>query len=259
MPVRLRLQRHGRRKRPFYHIVAADARAPRDGKFIEKLGTYNPMTKPATIELDRMAAYKWITKGAQPSDTVRAILRFKGVMYYKHLMRGVTKGALTQEDASQKWEAWIAAKEGNVEASRQKEAQRIADFHVAVSGVAPEIKAPEPEPVVEEAPVAKAAAAAPEATEEAAAPVAAAELTTPGDTPEEVAATEAAVAEAAAPEAAAEVVEEAAAAVEEVPEAAAEVAGEAIAEADAAKAAGDALEAASEETPEGASDVVKDA
>ncbi|WP_273447556.1 30S ribosomal protein S16 [Neolewinella agarilytica] len=217
MPVRLRLQRHGRRKRPFYHIVAADARAPRDGKFIEKLGTYNPMTKPATIDLDRMAAYKWIMKGAQPSDTVRAILRFKGVMYYKHLMRGVTKGALTQEQASEKWSAWIEAKEGSVEARRQEEAQRIANFHVAVSGTAPEIKEPEPEPVVEEA---------------------AAE---------------------AAPEAAAEVVEEAAAAVEEVPEAAAEVAGEAVAEAEAAEAAGDALEAASEATPDGASDVVKDA
>ncbi|SER37451.1 30S ribosomal protein S16 [Neolewinella agarilytica] len=225
MPVRLRLQRHGRRKRPFYHIVAADARAPRDGKFIEKLGTYNPMTKPATIDLDRMAAYKWIMKGAQPSDTVRAILRFKGVMYYKHLMRGVTKGALTQEQASEKWSAWIEAKEGSVEARRQEEAQRIANFHVAVSGTAPEIKEPEPEPVVEEA----AAEAAPEAAAEA------------------------------APEAAAEVVEEAAAAVEEVPEAAAEVAGEAVAEAEAAEAAGDALEAASEATPDGASDVVKDA
>jgi len=220
MPVRLRLQRHGRRKRPFYHIVAADARAPRDGKFIEKLGTYNPMTKPATIELDRMASYKWIMKGAQPSDTVRAILRFKGVMYFKHLMRGVTKGALTQEQASEKWSAWIEAKEGSAEARRQEEAQRIADFHVAVSGTAPEIKEPEPEPVVEEAP-----AAAVEA----------------------------------APEAAAEVVEEAAAAVEEVPEAAAEVAGEAVAEADAAEAAGDAVEAASEATPDAASDVVKDA
>ncbi|MCL4168364.1 UNVERIFIED_CONTAM: hypothetical protein GTU68_061554 [Idotea baltica] len=116
MPVRIRLQRHGRRKRPFYHIVAADARAPRDGKFIEKLGTYNPMTVPATIELDRMAAYKWIMKGAQPSDTVRAILRFKGVMYFKHLMRGVEKGALTQEEASKKFQEWIDDKEEVVEA-----------------------------------------------------------------------------------------------------------------------------------------------
>jgi small subunit ribosomal protein S16 len=144
MPVRLRLQRHGRRKRPFYHIVAADARAPRDGKFIEKLGTYNPMTVPATIELDHMAAYRWIMKGAQPSDTVRAILRFKGVMYFKHLMRGVEKGALSQEDASKKFEEWIAAKEGG-----------------ATAGKVPVIKVPEPEPVVVAAAPAAAEAEAP--------------------------------------------------------------------------------------------------
>ncbi len=167
MPVRLRLQRHGRRKRPFYHIVAADARAPRDGKFIEKLGTYNPMTVPATIELDRMAAYKWLTKGAQPSDTVRAILRFKGVMYFKHLMRGVQKGALTQEQASEKWEAFVEAKEGAVAARREKEAQKTLEFHKAVSGTAPVIVEPEPE--AEEAP-------AEEAAEEAAEPSATSEL-----------------------------------------------------------------------------------
>jgi len=144
MPVRIRLQRHGRRKRPFYHIVAADARAPRDGKFIEKLGTYNPMTVPATIELDRMAAYNWIKKGAQPSDTVRAILRFKGVMYFKHLMRGVEKGALTQEDASKKFQEWIDAKESQVASSRDAETKKQLDFHAALSGKIPVIKAPEP-------------------------------------------------------------------------------------------------------------------
>jgi small subunit ribosomal protein S16 len=162
MPVRIRLQRHGRRKRPFYHIVAADARAPRDGKFIEKLGTYNPMTVPATIELDRMASYKWIMKGAQPSDTVRAILRFKGVMYFKHLMRGVEKGALTQEEASKKFQEWIDAKEGKVAVRREAEAKKQDDFLAKVSGVVPVIKAPEP--VVE-------VAAATEAAAEEAAPV----------------------------------------------------------------------------------------
>ena len=151
MPVRLRLQRHGRRKRPFYHIVAADSRAPRDGKFIEKLGTYNPMTVPATIELDRMAAYTWLTKGAQPSNTVAAILRYKGVMYYKHLQRGVAKGALSPEEANDKFVAFIESKEGAAEAARQKEQQKIADFHEAVSGTAPVIVEPEPE-VAEEAP-----------------------------------------------------------------------------------------------------------
>ncbi|OAV42896.1 30S ribosomal protein S16 [Lewinella sp. 4G2] len=233
MPVRLRLQRHGRRKRPFYHIVAADSRAPRDGKFIEKLGTYNPMTTPATIDLDRMAAYKWLTKGAQPSNTVAAILRFKGVMYYKHLMRGVAKGALTQEQASEKWVAFIEGKEGAAEAARQKEAQKIADFHTAIAGVAPVIEEPAPEEV-----------AVPANAEE--------QLTTPDDQPEEAAATEAAVAEATG-----EGVEAAATPDAEVE--AAKIAGEAVAEAEAAAAAEEGLKAAEEVAPEGASDVEKNA
>lgn len=188
MPVRIRLQRHGRRKRPFYHIVAADARAPRDGKFIEKLGTYNPMTVPATIELDRMASYKWIMKGAQPSDTVRAILRFKGVMYFKHLMRGVEKGALTQEEASKKFQEWIDAKEGKVASRREAESQKQLDFHAALSGKVPEIKEPEPEPVAEEAaPAAEAEAPAePSATSELDAAIAEAS----GETTEEAPAAE---------------------------------------------------------------------
>ena len=94
MSVKIRLQRRGRKKAPFYHIVIADARAPRDGKFIQKIGTYNPMTVPATINLDREEAFDWLMKGAQPTDTARAILRYKGVMYRKHLQRGVSKGAL---------------------------------------------------------------------------------------------------------------------------------------------------------------------
>ena len=86
MPVKIRLARRGRRKQPYYHIIVADARAPRDGKFIEKIGSYNPMTKPATIELDREKAFEWLNKGAQPTDTARAILRFKGVMYKNCLL-----------------------------------------------------------------------------------------------------------------------------------------------------------------------------
>ena len=172
MPVRLRLQRHGRRKRPFYHIVAADARAPRDGKFIEKLGTYNPMTVPATIELDRMAAYNWLMKGAQPSDTVRAILRYKGVMYFKHLMRGVQKGALTTEQANEKFIAWIEGKEGAIAAERAKTAQKELDFRAAVSGTVPVVKQPEPEPT----PEAPAATGEEPAAEEAAEPTATSEL-----------------------------------------------------------------------------------
>lgn len=116
MSVRIRLQRHGRKQTPLYHIVIADARAPRDGSFIERIGTYNPMTRPATIEVDRMRAYEWITNGAQPTDTVRAILRFKGVMYYKHLQRGVSKGAMTPEDAELKFRAWVDEKEAKIQA-----------------------------------------------------------------------------------------------------------------------------------------------
>ncbi len=114
MSVKIRLQRRGRRKKPFYHIVVADARAPRDGRFIEKIGSYNPMTKPATIDLDRDLAYEWLMKGAQPTDTARAILRFKGVLYRKHLMRGVAKGALTEEKANEMYQQWIEAKEAAI-------------------------------------------------------------------------------------------------------------------------------------------------
>ena len=121
MAVKLRLTRKGRRKAPFYHIVAADARAPRDGKFIEKLGTYNPLTKPATVVLDTDRAYYWLTVGAQPTETVRSILRFKGVMYRKHLAGGVKKGALTQEAADAKYNEWIAQKEEKLAARREQE------------------------------------------------------------------------------------------------------------------------------------------
>jgi len=134
MPAKIRLQRHGRRKKPFYHIVVADARAPRDGRFIEKLGTYNPMTKPATIEIDRDRAFEWLMKGAQPTDTTRAILRFKGILYRKHLARGVNKGALTEEQAAQMYQDWIADKESKIEARRQETANEKAARLAAISG-----------------------------------------------------------------------------------------------------------------------------
>src|SRR6185436_15302134 len=98
MATKIRLQRKGRKKLPYYYIVVADSRAPRDGKFIERIGSYNPNTNPATIDLDNDKALNWVLKGAQPSDTCRAILSYKGVMYKKHLERGVRKEALTQED-----------------------------------------------------------------------------------------------------------------------------------------------------------------
>lgn len=175
MPVKIRLQRKGRKKRPFYHIVVADARSPRDGRFISKLGTYNPMTKPATIDIDREEAYEWLMKGAQPTDTVRAILRFKGVMYRKHLMRGVQKGALTQDEADKKWQEWIDAKEEKVTARREATAAEIENFHARLFGKAPVIV--EEAPVVEEAPAEETPA-----TEEAA-PVEAAAEETPAEEP----------------------------------------------------------------------------
>jgi len=110
MPARIRLQRHGKKQKAFYHIVVADGRAPRDGKFIEKLGTYNPGTKPATIEINFDSALTWLGKGAQPSDTVRSILKYKGIMYKKHLMGGVAKGAFTEAEAEVKFAAWINEK-----------------------------------------------------------------------------------------------------------------------------------------------------
>jgi small subunit ribosomal protein S16 len=157
MAVKIRLQRKGRRKNPFYHIVIADARSPRDGRFIEKLGVYNPMTKPATIDIDRDKAYDWLLKGAQPTDTVRAILRFKGVMYRKHLMRGVNKGAMTQEDADRLYQEWIDAKESKIASRVEETKKEIKKRHENIFGVPVAKKAPEPEPAPEvEEPVAEA-------------------------------------------------------------------------------------------------------
>lgn len=165
MAVKMRLQRKGRRKRPFYHIVVADGRAPRDGRFIERLGSYNPMTKPATIEIDRDKAFDWLEKGAQPTDTVRAILRFKGVYYKRHLMRGVAKGALTEEQAEAKYQEWIDAKESKIAARFEQTATERANLLAKLSGTPPP-PPPAPEPEEEEAPAEAADAA--EGTEPAA-------------------------------------------------------------------------------------------
>ncbi|MCD4834034.1 MAG: 30S ribosomal protein S16 [Bacteroidales bacterium] len=116
MPVKIRLTRRGRKKAPFYHIVVADSRAPRDGRFIESIGKYDPITNPATIELDFDRALDWLQKGAQPTDTCRAILSYKGVMMKKHLLEGVKKGALTEEQAEEKFQSWLNEKESKVQA-----------------------------------------------------------------------------------------------------------------------------------------------
>ena len=155
MALKIRLQRKGRKKKPFYQIVAADSRAPRDGKFIQKLGTYNPLTVPATIELNRDAAFDWLMKGAQPTDTARAILKFKGVYYKKHLQRGVAKGAFDQETADKMLAEWIEAKEAKVEKRKAATQDAVEARRKKIFGVAPVKKVEEP--------------AAEEATEEAAA------------------------------------------------------------------------------------------
>lgn len=111
MAVKIRLQRHGKKGQPFYHIVIADARAARDGKFIEKIGTYNPLTNPATVVVNADRACTWLHNGAQPTDTVRSLLRFKGVLYKYHLLRGVEKGAFSQEVADKRYADFMEQKE----------------------------------------------------------------------------------------------------------------------------------------------------
>jgi small subunit ribosomal protein S16 len=118
MPAKIRLQRNGRKRYAYYHIVIADSRAPRDGKNVERIGSYNPNTNPATIDLNFDKALTWLNNGAQPTDTVRAILSYKGVLYKKHLQGGVAKGAFTAEEAETKFEAWVAEKANKVQAKK---------------------------------------------------------------------------------------------------------------------------------------------
>ncbi len=171
MPVKIRLQRHGKKANAFFHIVIADGRAPRDGKFIEKIGTYNPTTNPATILIDNDKALAWLNNGAQPTDTCRAILSYKGIMYKNHLQGGVTKGAITQEQADAKLAKWLSDKETKVTGKADKLASAKKDVYknrMAAEVVAKEAKAAKivikntPAPVVEA--VAEAPAAAPEAS-----------------------------------------------------------------------------------------------
>ena len=139
MAVKIRLQRHGKKDRAFFHIVVADSRSPRDGAFIEKLGVYNPTTNPATIDMNFDHALSWLQKGAVPSDTCRAILSYKGVMMKKHLLEGVAKGALTNEQAEKKFAAWLTGKEEKITskkdnlhtAGKDSESKRHASEKVA--------------------------------------------------------------------------------------------------------------------------------
>jgi small subunit ribosomal protein S16 len=127
MPVKVRLARHGRKRLPFYHIVVTDSRAPRDGKHIERIGSYNPTTTPATIDLDFEKALSWLQKGAKPSDTVRAILSQEGVLMKKHLLEGVKKGAFDEKEAEKRFESWMKDKELKLKADKDQIAESKQD------------------------------------------------------------------------------------------------------------------------------------
>lgn len=159
MPTKIRLQRHGKKGYAFFHVVVADSRAPRDGKFIEKLGVYNPNTNPATIDIDFDRSLYWVKTGAQPTDTCRALLSYKGVLHKDHLDRGVLKGALTQEQADKKFEAWLADKEGKIQGKKDmlsKSKEELEKAKLKAEQEAKDKKAAEiaakntPEPVAEE-------------------------------------------------------------------------------------------------------------
>ena len=183
MPVKIRLQRHGKKGKPFYWIVAADARAKRDGKFLEKLGTYNPNTNPAQIDLNVDNSVQWLQNGAQPTDTARRILSYKGVMLKHHLLGGVAKGALTEEQAEKKFQAWLEEKAGKVASKEEGLAKAKADAKAKAleaekevnekrKAAAIEEEAPVEEEVTEEAPAVEAEAATNEEAPAEAEPVA---------------------------------------------------------------------------------------
>jgi small subunit ribosomal protein S16 len=141
MSVKIRLQRHGKKQKPFYWVVAADARSKRDGKYLEKIGTYNPNTNPATIELNLDSAVKWLHNGAQPTDTAKAILSYKGALLKHHLDGGIRKGALTQEQADAKLAAWLEAKAGKVDAKKDGLSKAQADAKVKALKAEKEVNA----------------------------------------------------------------------------------------------------------------------
>ncbi len=186
MPVKIRLQRHGKKGKPFYWIVAADARAKRDGKFLEKLGIYNPNTNPATIELNLDNSVTWLQNGAQPTDTARAILSYKGVLLKHHLLGGLRKGALTEEQVEEKFAAWLAEKEKSVadkvggldkakaeaKAAALKAEKEVNEKRALAAAEAALPETPEGESAEEEVEALEAAPAPEAATEEAAAPAA---------------------------------------------------------------------------------------
>ncbi len=166
MSVKIRLQRHGKKQKPFYWIVAADARAKRDGRFLEKIGTYNPNTNPATIELNLDQAVQWLHNGAQPTDTARAILSYKGALLKHHLDGGVRKGALTQEQADAKLAAWIEEKANKVDAKKDGLSKKQAEAKAKALKAEKEANEKRANAAAEAAKALEAEAAAEEAVEE---------------------------------------------------------------------------------------------
>ena len=184
MPVKIRLQRHGKKGKPFYWVVAADARAKRDGRYLEKIGTYNPNTNPASVDINVETAVKWLENGAQPTDTARTLLSYRGALLMHHLNGGVRKGAHTQEEADAKFEAWLENKESEIQAkvdglSKTEAAARKSalDAEKAVN----EKRIADAKAIEDEAAAAEAAAQAAAAAEEAAAEEAAATEEAPAE------------------------------------------------------------------------------
>jgi small subunit ribosomal protein S16 len=219
MATKIRLQRFGKKGKPFYHVVVADGRAPRDGKFIERIGSYNPNTNPATIDLNFDKALDWMNKGAQPTDTCRGILSVKGVLYKKHLQGGLKKGALTEDQVEAKFNEWLSSKEGKISGDKDtlvKSKQDAKNAALAAEAKKKEDRAaaivakntpPAEEEVAEsaeteEAPVAEEAPA--EAVEEVVAEAPAAEETPEAEPAAEVIPEAASTPDEIAPEAAAE-------------------------------------------------------
>jgi small subunit ribosomal protein S16 len=146
MSVKIRLTRQGKKKFAYYHIVIADSRAPRAGRFTEKIGTYNPNTDPATIDISFDKAMEWLDKGAQPTETVRAILSYKGILMKRHLLGGVKKGALTEEEANRRFEEWMKQKESKIDAKRErisKEKEEYVREHMEQESKVKEVRAQE--------------------------------------------------------------------------------------------------------------------
>lgn len=168
MPVKIRLARHGRKRRAFYHIVVADSRAPRDGRYIERIGSYNPNTNPATIDLNFDKALTWLGNGAQPTDTARAILSYEGVMMKKHLLDGVKKGAFDEATAEEKFQAWKQEKEAKINAKKDGLSKAADEAKAARLEAEAKISADRAEAIAKKAAEAEAAAKAEEAGEEAA-------------------------------------------------------------------------------------------